>query len=89
MPRHKSSLFELNVSYVIMEENEKQGSGRKEARRETVKDNKKVKKKKKKKYIENAIFCVQYLTVRIVLMERKTSLITVFTQLLQTMTKKT
>ena len=41
MRRHKSRCSHVNVSYAIMEENAKQRSSRKRARREAVKDNKK------------------------------------------------
>ena len=41
MQRHKSHRSQLNVFYAIMEDNAKQRSSRKRARREAVKDNKK------------------------------------------------
>ena len=57
MPRHKSRLSHVNIFYTIMEDNKKQRSNRKRARRETVKDNKKW---KRNKTLKLQIFCAVF-----------------------------
>ena len=57
MQRRKSRRSHLNVFYAIMEDNAKQRSSRKRARREAVKDNKKW---KTNKTLKMQYFCAVF-----------------------------